>query len=182
MSIADQKQPTFRKITAADVDPLFAIRTSVRENPMSLAALAAPGITVESVTQSPSISHDGYLCECSGRVAGFAMADLQTGELWVIAVHPGFERLGATASLLRIILSSGSTSTFIPNHFNRTAFFASLLKAPSLPHDRENLPTYRHEVRQPSWPGFRRPGDGRQPAPSHIVFPANRSRYPCPES
>ena len=92
----------YRKITPADVETLFAIRSSVRENPYSADALAAQGITVQSVKESLSGSLDGWLCQSADRIAGFAMADLKTGELSVIAVLPECERRGVGRELLRL--------------------------------------------------------------------------------
>ena len=94
--------PRFRKILAADVDELLAIRSSVTENPFSREALAAVGITPASVTGALGKTLDGNLAECSGRIMGFAMADLKAGELSVIAVLGRFERRGIGRELLRL--------------------------------------------------------------------------------
>jgi ribosomal protein S18 acetylase RimI-like enzyme len=117
-------RPSFRKITGSDVAHLFAIRTSVRENLFSAAALAEQGITPRSVTKSLGKSHDGYLCETSGRPVGFAMADLKAGELWVIAVLPEFERNGIGRELLRLaenlLWSAGHASIWLRTGADRS--------------------------------------------------------------
>ena len=111
------KDFSFQKITAADVDQLFAVRSSVRENPFSIDALAREGITVKSVTESLGNSHDGYLCKSADVVAGFAMADVKAGELWVIAVLPEYERRGIGRELLRLteelLWSAGHASIWL---------------------------------------------------------------------
>lgn len=108
---------SFRKITAPDIDQLFAVRSGVHENPFSIEALAEQGITVKSVTKSLGRSHDGYLCESAGRVVGFAMADLKAGEVWVIAVLPEYERRGIGRQLLRLteelLWSAGHASIWL---------------------------------------------------------------------
>jgi len=106
-----------RKIAAADVDQLFVVRSSVHENPFSVAALAAIGITPQSVTAALGHSLDGYLCESAGRVVGFAMADRKTGELSVIAVLPECEKRGIGRELLRLteqlLWDAGYTSIWL---------------------------------------------------------------------
>jgi len=102
------KDFSFQKITAADVDQLFAVRSSVRENPFSIDALAREAL---------GNSHDGYLCKSADVVAGFAMADVKAGELWVIAVLPEYERRGIGRELLRLteelLWSAGHASIWL---------------------------------------------------------------------
>lgn len=90
----------FRAITPEDAPSLLAVRTSVRENPFSLEALAAAGITASSVAQRLRGSCRGWLCETQEGVVGFCMGDQNTGELWVLAVLPGFEGRGIGSKLL----------------------------------------------------------------------------------
>ena len=92
----------FRKITPADIDKIFVVRSSVHENPFSVKELAEIGITPGSVTEALGGSLDGYLCKSSGRIVGFAMVEVKTGELAVIAVLPEFERRGIGRELLRL--------------------------------------------------------------------------------
>ena len=69
----------FREIRPADVPALFELRPRTRENVMTVEELARLGITVQSVTESLSISHKGWLCEEDGEVVGFSIADGATG-------------------------------------------------------------------------------------------------------
>jgi ribosomal protein S18 acetylase RimI-like enzyme len=93
---------SFRRITAADVPALFVIRASVRENPFSVEALAEIGITPDSVAESLGGTLEGYLCESDGQAVGFALCDIEGGELSVIAVLTDFERRGIGCELLRL--------------------------------------------------------------------------------
>ena len=84
----------FREVTPADVPSLFHVRTRTRENQYTLEELARLGITERSVIEKLSSSYRGWLCQFRDSVVGFCMADRGTGELWVIAVLPEFERKG----------------------------------------------------------------------------------------
>ena len=42
----------------------------------------------------------GYLCETENHTAGFALGDIKSGEVLVVAVHPDFERLGIGRKVL----------------------------------------------------------------------------------
>ncbi len=92
----------FRRIEARDVDQLFVVRTSVPENAMTMDELARMGITPKSTVDELGDPLVGYLCEASGHIVGFAMADLKSGEFSVIAVLPECERRGVGRELLRL--------------------------------------------------------------------------------
>jgi len=92
----------FREITAADVPELFYIRPRTRENAMTLEELQRLGINPQSVTESLGQSVKGWLCEDSGRVVAFSMADCATGELLVIAVLPEHEGKGVGSELMAL--------------------------------------------------------------------------------
>lgn len=92
----------FREITEADVPALFDLRPRTRENPMTLEDLQLLGITPRSVTESLRQSTLGWLCEDSGRVVAFAMADRATAEFLVIAVLPEYEAKGVGGALMSL--------------------------------------------------------------------------------
>lgn len=91
---------TFREIEAPDVPAIFAVRVATRENTLSLEELTGLGITEDSVLAMLGRTHRGWLCEDGGQVVGFAMGNWENGELWVIALLPGYEGRGIGAELL----------------------------------------------------------------------------------
>jgi GNAT superfamily N-acetyltransferase len=92
-----------RAIEPQDAAALIELRGRTRENAISAAALAQMGITPESLGAKLRGTHRGWLCEEDGRLAGFAMGDSSSGELWVIAVAPEFEGRGIGSRLLAFV-------------------------------------------------------------------------------
>jgi len=92
----------FREITAADVPELFYVRPRTRENALTVDELQQLGINPESVTESLGQSAKGWVCDDSGRVVAFSMADCATGELLVIAVLPEYEGKGVGSQLMAL--------------------------------------------------------------------------------
>ena len=92
-----------RPIEAKDLDEIIEVRTMTRENAFSREALAQLGITAASVANLLDTTHRGWLCEADGKIAGFAIGDGKTGELWVIAVRPEFEGRRIGSSLLSAV-------------------------------------------------------------------------------
>jgi len=90
----------FREIREPDVPGLFAVRVATRENALSREELSDRGITEDSVHDMLKTTHRGWLCEQRGKVAGFAMGNGKTGEMWVVAVLPGFEGRGIGSELI----------------------------------------------------------------------------------
>jgi ribosomal protein S18 acetylase RimI-like enzyme len=99
---AGSSAATFREITAADVPELFYVRPRTRENALTLEELQRLGIDPQSVTESLGQSTRGWLCEESGRVVAFSMADRATAEFLVIAVLPEYERRGIGGKLMDV--------------------------------------------------------------------------------
>jgi len=92
----------FREITAPDVPALFDVRTRTRENAMTLDGLQRLGINPQSVTESLGKSTKGWVCDDSGQVVAFSMADRATGEFLVIAVLPEYEGKGVGGRLMTL--------------------------------------------------------------------------------
>jgi ribosomal protein S18 acetylase RimI-like enzyme len=92
---------TFRDMDSRDIAPCIWLRTQTRENRWSLEALTRAGITEESVTLRLKTTHHGWVCEDAGQIVGFSMCDRTTGEFWVVAVLPHFERRGIGTELVR---------------------------------------------------------------------------------
>jgi GNAT superfamily N-acetyltransferase len=92
----------FREVAPADIPSLLYVRTNTRENRYTLEELARLGITAKTVTEKLSSSFKGWLCQFDDSVVGFCIADRGTGELWVIAVLPEFERKGIGNRLMAL--------------------------------------------------------------------------------
>lgn len=92
----------YRSVRSDDLEQLFSIRERVRENVLTRAQLATMGITPQSVTVALQNEWVGHLCEVAGRIVGFSMANVSTGEFTVIAVLPDFEGRGIGRELLRL--------------------------------------------------------------------------------
>ena len=92
----------FRRAVAGDAPALLTVRAATHENPFSIEALAAIGVTAESVARGLEAGTlAGWICEAEpGMVVGFCLADLPAGELWVLAVLPSHERRGFGRELL----------------------------------------------------------------------------------
>jgi GNAT superfamily N-acetyltransferase len=91
---------SIRPATEADVETLFEIRTDVRENNMTREALAAVGITPESIVQMLRTDSRAWLADWEGRSAGFAMADAARGTVFALFVRRGDEERGLGRALL----------------------------------------------------------------------------------
>ena len=101
-----------RQATANDVPVMFEIRTSGRENHMTLEELAEDGITLDSVVESLSGPNRGWLVSCDDRVVGFSLADDENRVIWAVFVLPEYEGRGGGRLLLNAatewLLGSGS--------------------------------------------------------------------------
>ena len=91
----------YRVIAGGDVPALIALRSATRENALTRDRLEDMGITEASVCRMLESSHSGWLCSVGDKVAGFAIGNGESGEMWVIAVLPEYEAGGIGAELLR---------------------------------------------------------------------------------
>ncbi|WP_062110999.1 GNAT family N-acetyltransferase [Aureimonas sp. AU40] len=92
---------TLRRAVARDAAALFHIRTSVRENAMSLADLAAIGLTETTVAAMLSASRPcAWVASVDDRVVGFSMIDEEEGSLFAAFVLPAFEGRGIGRALI----------------------------------------------------------------------------------
>jgi GNAT superfamily N-acetyltransferase len=90
-----------RVATAADVPALFAVRTSVRENHLDLAALAARGVTPATMAgMLAGGSVRTWVAEARGEVVAFGTADARAGCVFALFVHPEAEGRGYGRALL----------------------------------------------------------------------------------
>src|SRR5690348_7004857 len=90
-----------RRGVESDIDAMFDVRASTRENAIPRARLAARGITNESM--AADLARETYrmwIAESDGRVVGFSVAEAADGEVQALAVREGYEGRGIGRSLL----------------------------------------------------------------------------------
>lgn len=91
----------FRKMTVDDLPAVFSVRTSTKENAITMEELEEDyDITPESLAEAMNSHVKGWLCEDSDVVVGFSMGDRLNGEVQVVAVHPDYEGRGIGKALL----------------------------------------------------------------------------------
>jgi GNAT superfamily N-acetyltransferase len=89
-----------REATAADMDGISRVRTSVRENLLTVAQLAERGITNASVAASLLTHRRGWVAQRGGEIVAFSMADRRDGSLFALFVLPEYEGRGLGSRLL----------------------------------------------------------------------------------
>ena len=109
----------FRRAVAKDAPALLRVRAATQENPFSIEALAAIGVTAASVASGLNAGTlAGWVAETEhGDIIGFCLADIPAGELWVLAVLPSHERRGYGRELLalteKLLWQAGHTSAWL---------------------------------------------------------------------
>lgn len=78
----------------ADIPAVFEVRTGVRENHMSMAELAAIGVTPDTLSGMLEGDGRGWVAEEEGRVLAFAMADAADATVFALFVRDGCEGRG----------------------------------------------------------------------------------------
>lgn len=89
-----------RHAVESDVETIFDIRTSVKENHLSRAQLADRGITPESIRELILAAPCAWIAEADGITAGFSMADADEGSVFALFVRPGLEGRGLGTRLM----------------------------------------------------------------------------------
>ncbi|MFH1755099.1 MAG: GNAT family N-acetyltransferase [Candidatus Latescibacterota bacterium] len=95
----------FREATEEDIEAIFAVRVSVRENHMSHAQLDARGITPHSIAASMQEDLGTWVSECDGKIVGFSMAQAGDGRIFALFVLPEYEGRGIGKKLLNMAVS-----------------------------------------------------------------------------
>ncbi len=85
----------------SDMDDIVRIRTSVRENHLSVEQMAEIGITPQSILADMAAGNLGvWVAEDDGGVVGFSMANRQTGEIFALFMDEAHEGKGHGTALL----------------------------------------------------------------------------------
>ena len=83
-----------------DIKQIQLVRNAVKEN-----TLSDPGlVTDEDCREFMTKRGKGWVCEVSGEIAGFSIADLQDRNIWALFLKPQFEGLGIGRKLHNIML------------------------------------------------------------------------------
>lgn len=90
-----------RPAEAGDVPSMFRIRTSVRENLLTLEELAALGITQRSVVEMLNGPTCAWVALKQGSIVGFSLAILEDACLFAVFVAPEHEGAGIGRALVR---------------------------------------------------------------------------------
>ena len=96
---------TIRQATARDLPGITQVRTSVRENHLSVEQLAARGITEASVAASFLADSKGWVAEHEGAIVAFSIADRATGSIFALFVLPDHAGAGLGRSLLTLAVA-----------------------------------------------------------------------------
>jgi len=93
---------TFREMTAADIEPVFTVRTSTVENEIDRERLEAEyGVTPASMAEQLKAGYKGWVAVARDQVVGFTIAEPDAGEVKVLAVLPAYEGHNAGKTLLK---------------------------------------------------------------------------------
>ena len=84
-----------RQAYTADIPSLTEVRFAVRENVLNNPALVTADDYVDYLTRRGK----GWVAEEDGRLAGFAIADVQDHSIWALFVHPNYDRRGIGRAL-----------------------------------------------------------------------------------
>jgi len=89
-----------RLATVDDIDIIFDIRTSVKENHLSNEQLTEMGITPTAVLELIKGSACTWVIENENIVVGFSIVDFDTGSVFATFVHPDHEGHGIGKKLM----------------------------------------------------------------------------------
>ena len=80
----------FRVAEPGDIYQIQLVRNLVKENQLSDPALVPDSAVEDYITRRGR----GWVCEISGQIVGFAIADLVDNNIWALFLHPDFEGIG----------------------------------------------------------------------------------------
>jgi GNAT superfamily N-acetyltransferase len=91
---------TIRDAAEEDIPAIFAVRTSVRENYLSVEQMAGMGIKYEAIRQALREEPCIWVAVHGDHIVGFSMADAAAGCLFAAFVRPEWEGQGIGSRLL----------------------------------------------------------------------------------
>jgi GNAT superfamily N-acetyltransferase len=90
-----------RPVQAADMREITLVRTSVKENHLSVEQMAERGITPAGIIADiESGNLGGWVAVEDNEIAGFSMADRRDGQIFALFTRPGCEGRGVGTRLL----------------------------------------------------------------------------------
>lgn len=90
----------YREAEINDVGQMQFVRHAVKENRLSDPAL----VPDEEVEEYIKKRGKGWVCEKSGKIAGFAIVDLIENNVWALFILPEFEAMGIGKKLHQIMM------------------------------------------------------------------------------
>ncbi len=81
-------KPALREADRRDIDAMHRVRLAVRENRL------ASTIAHDDYVRAIETMGRGWVVEAEGRIAGFAVTNARTGNIWALFVDPRWERCG----------------------------------------------------------------------------------------
>jgi len=90
-----------RLASVEDIEVIFDIRTSVKENHLSREELHALGIDENTIIDLIQSAPCVWVAELENKVSGFAIADAKEGSLFAMFVNPESEGMGLGKALLK---------------------------------------------------------------------------------
>jgi len=91
-----------RPATVDDVAAMFQVRLAVAENRLNRDALAAVGVTPDSIAEAIRSAPCAWVATTEGEVAGFAMVDLDSACLFALFVRSNQEGRGMGSALCQV--------------------------------------------------------------------------------
>lgn len=91
---------TFRIASEEDIPAIFEVRTSVRENHLSVAQMAEFGITHDAIRQTLRKQPCIWVAVYEDLIVGFAMADMESACVFAAFVRPEWEGQGIGRRLM----------------------------------------------------------------------------------
>lgn len=91
---------SIRPAIATDIPTIFAIRTAVTENALSLEQLTEMGITPAVILEMLGLPTCVWVAIVDKKTAGFAMVNTEEGSVFALFVLPEYEGLGLGKQLM----------------------------------------------------------------------------------